>query len=70
MLVAILRRAFLPFILVLFLSHNVVAQTITATNDQSSTGPEYELNINYPMSEKSYKVDPLTDRSTVTVGVF
>ncbi|KAL8960284.1 MAG: hypothetical protein Q9193_002990 [Seirophora villosa] len=66
MLFALLRRAFLPLILVLFLSHNVLAQTITATNDQSSAGPEYELNINNPMSEKSYILDPLTDRSTVT----
>ncbi|KAL8646840.1 MAG: hypothetical protein Q9210_005905 [Variospora velana] len=57
----------LIFSLVLFslLSLNAMAQTITATDDQSSTGPEYELNINFPMSEKSYKVNPLTDRSTI-----
>lgn len=58
-------RALLAFIFCSLLIHNAWAQHISATNDQSSTVPEFELRPT--ISQLSYIVDPLTDRSSVTV---
>ncbi|KAL8919235.1 MAG: hypothetical protein Q9208_006896 [Pyrenodesmia sp. 3 TL-2023] len=56
-------RAFLAFIFCSLLIHNAWAQDISATNDQSSNEPEFELRT---PTQLSYIVDPLTDRSSVT----
>ncbi|KAI4143583.1 MAG: hypothetical protein LQ341_002883 [Variospora aurantia] len=66
MLFALPPRLIFSLVLFSLLSLNAMAMQIIATDDLSSTGPEYELNINFPMSEKSYKLDHLTDRSTIT----
>lgn len=70
MLFALPPRVMFSLVCFSLLSLNAMAMEIIATDDQSSTGPEYELNINFPMSEKSYRVDHLTDRSTITVRFF
>lgn len=65
-----LVRLLLVLISASFFFFTAMAQDIAATNDDPGSGPEFDLDLATPMSEKSYKVDPLTDHSTVTVSYF
>lgn len=42
------------------------AHDLRATNNAPDTGDDFELNFNVPVAEKTYKVAPLTDHSSVT----
>ena len=61
--------SFIRFLLAfVYFSSAAMAQDLQATNNNPGNGPDFDLDLTTPMSEKSYKVDPLTDHSSVTVS--
>lgn len=57
----------LALILALSFSLHVSAQSVTATNDSSPGGTVFELEV--AMSDHPFTLNPLTDRSKVTVSL-
>ncbi|KAL8826033.1 MAG: hypothetical protein Q9170_007565 [Blastenia crenularia] len=61
-----LARSLLALIYTSTFFSSAIAQDLRATDNPTANGPQFHLDLKTEMSEKSYKVEPLTDYSSVT----